>query len=84
MRKIEVPTINLGDKHEMFTAPDFDMIMTEVGGDTLSLWKKEIPEFITALFGAYIDSASNEDVASLVKGLRRKLDILKSRRSRNA
>lgn len=82
MRKLNIPTINLGDKHEMFTAPDFDMIMTEIGGDNLSLWKKDVPEFITALFGAYIESASREDVATLVKGIRRKLDIWKSKSSR--
>lgn len=77
--KLNKLTINLGDNTKMVTSPSLDFILTESNGDNILIWKKEAPEFITALFGAYIDDAKSEDVASLVKGIRRKLDIRKSK-----
>lgn len=82
--KMTTPLINLGDTAKMLTNKESEVIITEVSGEVTVFWKADIPEFITALFGAYIDSASSADVASLVKGIRRKLDIRKSRDTKNA
>ncbi len=76
--KLEKLIINLGDTHEMFTHRNLDFIITKINNENTVLFKKDIPEFMVALLGAYIDSASNEEVNNLIKGIKRKLNIRKS------
>lgn len=77
--RVEKPLINLGDNTKILTNPKMDLVITELNGDDLVIWKKQIPEFVTALIGAYLDDADSKGVSNLVAGIRRKLEIRKMR-----
>ena len=77
--RVEKLLINLGDSTKILTNPKMDLVITELNGDDIVIWKKQIPEFVTALIGAYLDDADSKGVSNLVAGIRRKLEIRKMR-----
>lgn len=82
--KLEPPVWNLGDKQKVYTHPSVDWVMTDYDGDTILVKKKDIPEFVLALIGAYFQEADSDSVKSIINGVRKKLDIYKFNKSKNA
>lgn len=82
--KIVPPLSNLGDKHKVFTHPSMDWVMTEYDGDNLIIKKKDIPELVLALIGTYFEESDDAGVRAIVIGVKKKLDIYKFKKTKNA